>query len=67
MKTLTVEAPIYRTKVPRVKFINIKTHPGWLGLPSIGTNLNGHKPVRATEVLLYLHDFPFASVDDVAL
>ena len=50
MKTLTaVLSPTYRTRVPRVQFINIETYPAWPELP-----LTGAKPVRATEVLLYI-------------
>ena len=36
-KTSTIKTP-YRTRVPRVQFINIKTYAGWLELPLIGTN-----------------------------
>ena len=45
-------SPIYRSRVPRVQFINTKPYPGWLELPLTGTNFHGPKPVRSTEVLL---------------
>ena len=45
---------MYRTGVPRVKLINTDTYLGWLELLLTGTNFHGPKPVRATEVLLYL-------------
>ena len=32
----------------------IETFPGWLELPLTGTNFYGRKPVRATEVLLFI-------------
>ena len=36
-KTLTIEIPYnYRTRAPRVLFINIETYPGWLELPLTG-------------------------------
>ena len=47
--------PVYgRPRVTRVEVIDIETYPGWLELPLIGTNFHGPKPVRATEVLLYI-------------
>ena len=35
------KSQIYRTRVPRVQFINIETYPGWLELPLIRTYFHG--------------------------
>ena len=45
---------MYRTRVPRVLFINIESYPGWLELPLIGANFHGLKPARDTEVPRYI-------------
>ena len=39
-------SPIYRTRVPRVEFINIKTYHGWLELPLTGTSLPGPEVIK---------------------
>ena len=54
MKTLTAEAPIFMTRVPKVQFTTIETYPSWLEIPLMtGTDLHGPEPVQATEVLLH--------------
>ena len=50
----STKSAMYRTRVPRVQYIDIENYPGWLDLPLIGTNFHGHKPVGATEALLIL-------------
>ena len=49
----------YRTRVPRIQFINMETYPGWLELPLTGTNFSGPKPVRSTKFLLFSYDTVF--------
>ena len=46
----TRRSPLYRTRVPRVQFVNIETFPGWLELPLTQTNIHGPKPVRAMHI-----------------
>ena len=40
-----------------MRLIYVKTNPGWLELPSAGTNSHGPKHIRATDVLLYTTEF----------